>query len=216
MKPLPRRRPPNIGVDAIDSRRADRRARKKLFDVLVICCLSPFIIILFAGAAGIAGVIAFGTGESMLFPQDRLGLDGRIFRMWKFRTLMTTRPGGEVTLVGDDRVAPMGNLLRKPHLDELPQLWNVFNGDMSLVGPRPEQPSLARKYTLESPEFARRLAVLPGITGWAQINCSYAGDLPETMIKLAYDLQYIERQTLALDASILARTLVVMVRCGGR
>jgi lipopolysaccharide/colanic/teichoic acid biosynthesis glycosyltransferase len=216
MKSLPRRRLSGIALGAMDAERAARRTRKKLFDLLIIFGLSPFILIVLAGAAGIAAAVAFRTGEPILFAQDRLGLDGRVFRMWKFRTMVTNRSGGEVTLVGDDRVAPFGNLLRQPHLDELPQLWNVLIGDMSLVGPRPEQPSLAQKYTLQSPEFALRLAVPPGITGWAQITCDYAGDHSETMIKLARDLYYIEHQTLAFDALILARTLVVMVRCVGR
>jgi lipopolysaccharide/colanic/teichoic acid biosynthesis glycosyltransferase len=200
-------------VGAIDPRRASRRARKRLFDVLVIGGLSPIIILV---ATGVAAAIAVTTGEEIFFVQERVGLNGRVFQMWKFRTMVTDRPGAEVTLVEDDRVTPLGRLLRKSHLDELPQVWNVLVGDMSLVGPRPEQPSLAHRYTLESPEFALRLVALPGITGWAQVCCSYAGDHPETMIKLAHDLYYIEHQTLAFDVRILVKTVEVIARRDGR
>jgi lipopolysaccharide/colanic/teichoic acid biosynthesis glycosyltransferase len=232
MRQLSRRRRSNIGIVgeadtaydrlvagcsdysiAMDLRRARRRARKRLFDTLVILGLAPLIVIVLVG---IAVALAVTTGESILFVQDRLGLNGRVFRMRKFRTMVTDLPGGDVTLVGGDRVTPLGRVLRQSHLDELPQLWNVLKGEMSLVGPRPEQPSLARRYTLNSPEFALRLRVLPGITGWAQVCCSYAGDHRETMIKLAHDLYYIEHQTLAFDVRILARTAVVMARRSGR
>jgi lipopolysaccharide/colanic/teichoic acid biosynthesis glycosyltransferase len=220
MTPLPRRRTTKVGIvvrgPPSSPPRADRRVRKRVFDLLIIGCLSPVILILLFGATAIAVFISLGTGESLLFPQERLGQHGRVFRMWKFRTMISNRPGAEVTSVGDHRVAPMGPLLRRPHLDELPQLWNVLRGEMSLVGPRPEQPALARKYTLASPEFALRLQVPPGITGWAQVRGGYAGDHAESLVKLAHDLYYIEHQTLALDASILARTMVVMASLGGR
>jgi lipopolysaccharide/colanic/teichoic acid biosynthesis glycosyltransferase len=232
MRPLPRRRPsdtriveeaeaaherPRVGYSeysiALDLRRARRRAQKRFFDTLIICGLAPFIVI---ALVGIAVALAITSDDPILFAQDRVGLNGRVFRMRKFRTMVTDLPGGDVTLVGDNRVTPLGRLLRQSHLDELPQLWNVLKGDMSLVGPRPEQPSLARRYTSSSPEFALRLRVLPGITGWAQVSCSYAGDHRETMIKLAHDLYYIEHQTLAFDVRILARTVMVMVRRNGR
>jgi lipopolysaccharide/colanic/teichoic acid biosynthesis glycosyltransferase len=232
MRQLPRHRPSDIGIVgdadtaddrpevgrseyaiALDHRRARRTAQKRLFDGLVIIGLAPFIVV---ALLVIAVALAVTTGESILFAQDRVGLNGRIFRMRKFRTMVTDRPGGEVTLVADDRVTPLGRLLRQSHLDELPQLWNVLKGEMSLVGPRPEQPALVRRYTQSAPEFALRLRVLPGITGWAQVCASYAGDHGETMIKLAYDLYYIEHQTLAFDLRILARTAVVMARRSGR
>lgn len=232
MRPLARRRPSSIGIAeeadsaherlgvghsdyfmAMDLRRARRRVRKRLFDALVIFVLAP-VIVTVLGAIAVA--LAASTGKPILFAQDRLGLDGRVFRMRKFRTMVTDLPGGDVTLVGDARVTRLGRVLRQSHLDELPQVWNVLKGEMSLVGPRPEQPSVAGRYTQRSPEFALRLRVLPGITGWAQVCCSYAGDHRETMVKLAHDLYYIEHQTLALDVSILARTIVVMARRGGR
>jgi lipopolysaccharide/colanic/teichoic acid biosynthesis glycosyltransferase len=198
---------------ATEFQRAGRRARKRLFDALVIWCLSPFILLALAATAA---AICATTGRPILFRQDRIGLNGRVFRMWKFRTMATNQPGGEVTLIEDDRVTPVGRILRPFHLDELPQVWNVIAGDMSLVGPRPEQPSLARRYSLDSPEFELRLLVMPGITGWAQVCGSYAGDLPETMIKLSHDLYYIEHQTVIFDLWILVRTMTVIAAGGGR
>ena len=210
-----RRRPTESleDVGTAELHRATRRARKRLFDTLVIWALSPFIVLALAGAA--LAIVAT-TGDPILFGQDRIGLNGRVFRMWKFRTMAANLPGGEVTLIQDDRVTPVGRILRQFHLDELPQVWNVLNGDMSLVGPRPEQPSLARRYSLDSPEFELRLLVPPGITGWAQVRCSYAGNLSETMIKLSHDLYYIEHQSAVFDLWILVRTVGVIAGRGGR
>jgi lipopolysaccharide/colanic/teichoic acid biosynthesis glycosyltransferase len=232
MRPLPRRRLSDIRIAenadtaherlvvgyseysiATDLRRTRRRMRKRLFDAMVIFVLAPVIVM---ALLGVALAVAVTSRDSILFAQDRLGLDGRIFRMRKFRTMVTNVAGGDVTLVEDVRVTPLGRVLRQTHLDELPQVWNVLKGEMSLVGPRPEQPSVARRYTQSSPEFALRLRVLPGITGWAQVCCSYAGDHRETMVKLAHDLYYIEHQSLAFDVRILARTAVVMARRCGR
>ena len=209
--PRPSARPDQAGAE--EFQRSRRRARKRLFDLLVIWALSPFIIL---ALAGVALAIFATTSDPILFGQDRMGLNSRVFRMWKFRTMATNRPGGEVTLIQDDRVTPVGRFLRQFHLDELPQVWNVLKGDMSLVGPRPEQPSLARQYSLESPEFELRLLVMPGITGWAQVRSSYAGNLAETMIKLSHDLYYIEHQSAGFDLWILVKTVGVIAGRGGR
>jgi lipopolysaccharide/colanic/teichoic acid biosynthesis glycosyltransferase len=216
MKPLLWRHRFSFRGGASDQPRPYRRARKQIFDVLVICTLSPVIVILVVGVTGVAVAIAITTHEPILLVQDRVGLNGRVFQMWKFRTMTTNLPRGQVTLVDDDRITPLGRVLRQSHLDELPQIWNVLKGDMSLVGPRPEQPPLVLQYTRACPEFALRLVVLPGITGWAQVSGDYAGDHSETMIKLAFDLYYIENQTLAFDVRILVKTLLVMARRGGR
>lgn len=201
------------GADAKWSHHARRRVQKRVFDILVIWSLSPFIL---ASLSGVAVAVALKRDGSILYVQDRVGLDGRVFRMWKFRTMSTDRPGEEVTRVQDDRVTPLGRFLRQSHLDELPQIWNVLRGEMSLVGPRPEQPALARRYSLDSPEFELRQRVLPGITGWAQVSCSYASNLSETMIKLSHDLYYIEHQNMAFDVWILLRTFAVVAGRNGR
>ena len=188
-------------------------ARKRAFDLLIIALLAPLILVI---ALVVGGACLFTTGHPLIFSQDRIGLRGRVFRMRKFRTMRCDAPGGPVTLDDDDRVTRLGGFLRRSHLDELPQILNVIAGDMSLIGPRPEQPALADQYTRLSPDFARRLQVLPGITGLAQVRCGYAADHAQTLTKLAYDLQYIDHQDLVLDVRILLATAVVMARGCGR
>jgi lipopolysaccharide/colanic/teichoic acid biosynthesis glycosyltransferase len=108
----------------------------------------------------------------------------------------------------DPRVTRLGRALRASHLDELPQLWNVLRGDMSLVGPRPERPELIAQLEQAIPFWGRRLMIKPGLTGWAQIHSGYADDLGSGALKLSYDLWYLRHRTLALDLAICAKTLV--------
>jgi lipopolysaccharide/colanic/teichoic acid biosynthesis glycosyltransferase len=118
---------------------------------------------------------------------------------------------GAATEVGDSRVTPVGRVLRRFRIDELPQLWNVLTGDMSLVGPRPEQPHLTENYTRALPAFAYRTLVRPGITGWAQLRSGYAANLVETRAKLTYDLYYIKNMSLTLDLKIALRTFWILL-----
>lgn len=200
------------GAQACDAGRAGYRSRKPIFDWLVICALSPFIaVVLIATALA----VAMSMGRPILFSQDRVGIDGKVFQMWKFRTMVASVGGDFVTAIGDRRITPLGRVLRRWHVDESPQLVNVLRGEMSLIGPRPEQPDLSRRYSLESSEFAHRLRVMPGLTGWAQVSYSYAGTAAESMIKLGYDLYYIKHQSTVLDLVILARTAAALLRGGG-
>ena len=113
---------------------------------------------------------------------------------------------GIATSHGDARITKFGAFLRRFRVDELPQLWNVLIGDMSLIGPRPEQPGLTRDYIGQMPAFAYRHLVRPGITGWAQVRAGYAANLEETRIKLSYDLFYVKNFSLALDLHVIIRT----------
>lgn len=140
---------------------------------------------------------------------------GELFTMYKFRS-MTWNPRsfsspGQWARPGDPRITPIGALLRKHRLDELPQLVNVLRGDMNVVGPRPEQPELFRELRDQVEGYARRQAALPGITGWAQVNHPYDRCLDDVKKKVELDLQYLERRSLAEDLKIMARTLPVMV-----
>jgi len=112
-----------------------------------------------------------------------------------------------MTEENDERVTKIGWFLRRTHLDELPQFINVLRGEMSLVGPRAEQPQLVEYFQNEIPFYRARLLVKPGITGWAQINFGYAGSVEETAIKLEYDLYYIEHRNILMDISIILRTV---------
>ena len=146
---------------------------------------------------------------------DRRGGDagGRVFKMHKFRTMYRDAgENGEVWAKKDDpRITPVGRVLRAYRLDELPQLWNVLRGDMNLVGPRPEQPTIFQELRAEITDYSRRQRVLPGITGLAQINNGYDRSLSDVEHKLGYDLAYLERRSPGEDVKILAKTVPVVL-----
>ena len=184
---------------------------KRLFDIAtgaigtaVLVVAMPFI--LFGDLLGNRG--------ALFYRQPRVGRDGRVFTMWKFRTMRTGHDGSEWTGSVDPRVTPFGRLLRRTHLDELPQALNILTGDLSLVGPRPEQPHYVDELTDKIPFYDLRHLVRPGLTGWAQVKFGYAGDECDALEKLQYDFFYLQRQTLGLDVRIVARTLRDVV--GGR
>jgi lipopolysaccharide/colanic/teichoic acid biosynthesis glycosyltransferase len=139
---------------------------------------------------------------------------GRVFTMHKFRTMQHQgpAPSDEVRASPDDpRITGVGAFLRQHRLDELPQLFNVLGGDMNVVGPRPEQPGLFRELEARVPGYARRQAVLPGITGWAQVNHGYDRSIDDVRRKVELDIEYIQRRSAAEDLAIMARTVPVMI-----
>jgi exopolysaccharide biosynthesis polyprenyl glycosylphosphotransferase len=154
--------------------------------------------------------IIIESGFPIFFTQNRLGRGGQAYKIIKFRTMARdAERDGEVRMTEekDDRVTKVGWVLRRTHLDELPQFINVLRNEMSLVGPRAERPELIEHFQKEIPFYRARLLVKPGITGWAQINYGYAGTVEETAIKLEYDLYYIEHRNLFMDISIILRTM---------
>lgn len=154
----------------------------------------------------------------MFFVQERVGKNGSVFRMAKFRSMYTDdRRGPTWTEENDPRVTPVGRFIRKTHLDEIPQLWNVLKGEMSLVGPRPEQPHYVEKFTQMLPYYRRRHKVRPGVTGWWQVKVkSNPESLEEIKNRLRYDFFYIENMSFKLDLEIMVRTVFVMLRGHGR
>ncbi len=159
--------------------------------------------------AGVAAGVAITMGRPVLFTQTRPGYKGRLFKVFKFRTMTEGRDARGELLPDDQRLHPFGAFLRKTSLDELPQLFNLLKGDVSLVGPRP---LLVRYLTRYSPEQARRHDVLPGITGVAQVNGRNA---PTGEEKFAHDVWYGDHWSLALDAKILWRTVRVVAKRDG-
>ena len=144
----------------------------------------------------------------VFFRQRRIGAGGRPFEILKLRTMREeSESEGAWTQAEDARITRVGRLLRRTHLDELPQLWNVICGQMSLVGPRPEQPELVAELERRLPFYDRRHLMKPGITGWAQIRCGYAGSDAGTTWKLCHDLYYFKRRTLAFDVLIMLETV---------
>ena len=146
----------------------------------------------------------------VLFIQDRRGRYGQTFRLVKFRTMTHGNTGGTTT-AGDQRITPCGHFLRRYRLDELPQLWNVLRGDMSLIGPRPEWTICADEYTRRIDLYDLRHLVRPGLTGWAQVNYPYGQDVHDARAKLSYDLFYIRNFSLVLDFVIIVKTGYVML-----
>ncbi|HXE31990.1 MAG TPA: sugar transferase [Terriglobales bacterium] len=140
-------------------------------------------------------LIRWETPGPALLGQVRVGLHGRVFRLWKLRTMRHDAEGDgrpRFALESDPRATRVGAWLRAWHGDELPQLWNVLCGDMSLVGPRPERPCFVERFRDEIPDYDRRHCIRPGITGWAQVNTGYAGDCAATRIKTRFDLAYLQ------------------------
>ena len=170
-------------------------------------------------AAVCVAVRASGPGP-IFFRQLRLGEAGRQFEVCKFRTMIdrAEEPGVAVWAGKDDaRVTQVGILLRRMRLDELPQLWNVLRGDMSIVGPRPERPEFLELLSEAVPFWTRRNLVKPGITGWAQIRQGYTADVNGAAEKLAYDLYYLKYRSLLFDIAITSRTFgTVLTGFGSR
>lgn len=148
--------------------------------------------------------------NSILFRQERVGLDGKTFTLYKFRTMRpdAEKNGPQFSVEGDPRVTRVGRFLRKTHLDELPQLWNIIKGDMALVGPRPERPEFHERFVREIPGWEKRLAVKPGLTSLACVRNGYANCDKAHWNKLKYDLFYIRRKSLWFDSLIFARTIL--------
>lgn len=183
-------------------RRWGKRAFDLLFTVLALIPLLPVIGILYI-------IVRSGLGSPVLFRQQRPGLAGRPFLLFKFRTMTDARDAKGDLLPDSERLTRLGLFLRKTSLDELPTLFNVLNGDMSLVGPRPLLMGYLALYT---PEQMRRHDVMPGMTGWAQINGRNAISWEK---KFALDLWYVEHQSFRLDMKILLRTLRTVIQREG-
>ncbi len=190
------------------------RAIKRVSDVIAAAILLTLTAPLFLATA--AAILAASPGP-VLYRQDRVGLGGRVFRIAKLRNMRVDaeKDGARFATANDDRITPVGRILRNTRIDELPQLWNVLIGDMSLVGPRPERPVFVADYTRMVPFYDFRHRVKPGITGWAQVRDAYSASEAETRSKLSRDLYYIKRGSFWLDLKIMAQTAWVMVACRG-
>jgi exopolysaccharide biosynthesis polyprenyl glycosylphosphotransferase len=181
-----------------------------LVALLLLIAASPLLLLS-------AVAIAVLDGFPIIYSQPRTGLHQRPFTLYKFRTMKVGSDKGDgYTREGDSRVSRLGTFLRKSRLDELPQLWNVLKGDMSMIGPRAEWVRLVADYERQIPHYHYRHLVRPGITGWAQVNYPYGASLDDTLVKLSYDLYYIRNFSLRLDAEVILKTLHVMSFAKGR
>jgi exopolysaccharide biosynthesis polyprenyl glycosylphosphotransferase len=184
-----------------------RAAAKRVFDLLA----SGVLLLLAAPVLAILAVLIRLDSEGPVFySQERVGRGGKVYRVHKLRTMRKdaeTVSGPVWASQEDPRVTRLGALLRKTRLDEIPQAWAVFRGDMSFVGPRPERPFFVQQLKAQIPFFGLREAVKPGITGWAQIRYPYGATVDDARAKLEYDLYYVQHQSLFLDLAICFHTV---------
>ena len=193
--------------------RAVKRLVGLLLSTLMLVLLSPLILL-------VAIAIKLDSPGAALFSQERVGEYGKIYTLHKFRSMRADaeKESGPVWASEEDpRVTRMGKIIRKLRIDELPQLWNVFKGDMSFVGPRPERPVFVEKLKKIIPYYNERLSVKPGVTGWAQIKYPYGASEEDALQKLKYDLYYIKNMSLVMDLIVIFHTAkIVLLGRGAR
>ena len=172
-------------------------------------------LVVFAPVMALTALIVKASSPGpVLYHQDRVGQHGRVFTVHKFRTMRKDAEAGigAVWASPDDpRITPLGRFFRRTRLDELPQLWNIVIGDMSLVGPRPERPEFVRQLTEAIPYYGQRHVVRPGLTGWAQVRYTYGASVEDAMMKLQFDLFYIKNMSISLDLFVIASTIKTVV-----
>ncbi|MEE9309379.1 MAG: sugar transferase [Cocleimonas sp.] len=182
---------------------------KRLFDLSLIVVFSPVIIPVMLLTAILIKLESKGP---VFFWQKRVGVHGKVFNMLKFRSMTTDseKQGSKFAKDGDKRVTRFGRIIRKMRIDEIPQLWNIIHGEMSLIGPRPEQVSFVEEFERAIPMYANRHVVRPGITGLAQVEQGYVDDEDGTRTKLVYDLHYIDNLSFKMDMEIVGKTIYTM------
>ncbi|MCK9984471.1 MAG: hypothetical protein AzoDbin1_00943 [Azoarcus sp.] len=190
---------------------AARRTVKRCFDLFAASILLILALpVMFVTVCS----ILLEDGRPVLFRQERVGRGGRVFKVIKFRSMRQDAEGDGTprwAQLGDERVTRVGRVIRRLRIDELPQLFNVLSGEMSLVGPRPERPYFVDQLTREIPFYSVRHSVKPGVTGWAQVRYQYGASVDDAMQKLQYDLYYVKNHNLALDILVLFETVRVVL-----
>lgn len=158
------------------------------------------------------------TKTSVFYKQERVGLNGEVFNIIKFRSMRpdAEKGGAKWATQNDNRVTRIGQFIRKYRVDELPQLWNIFRGEMAFIGPRPERPEFVEMLVKEIPYYNQRHNVKPGLAGWAQLNYPYGSSVEDSIEKLKFDLYYVKHQSLMLDLLILIRTTEIVIFGKGR
>jgi len=179
---------------------------KRIIDLLVVMTILPFALPLVMLGCFLTLISSSGN---VLFVQERIGVGSKKFKIYKIRTMKSKHSGGYTTS-NDDRITGIGKFLRLSKIDELPQLYNILKGDMSLIGPRPERPEFVDMYNEENAYFDLRHVIKPGVTGWAQVNLPKATP-DDNLKKLEYDLYYIKNYSPKLDIEIIIRTVRVVL-----
>ena len=182
------------------------------YAVSIVCLvlLSPLVLIL-------SLTIFISGGGPILYSQKRTGKDGKIFEIYKFRSLKLgiVEDYNLITSKNDNRITPIGRFMRKYKLDEIPNFINVLKGDMSVVGPRPEQGYFIDKIVLKAPEHLKLLKIKPGITSWGQVKFGYASTVDQMIERHKYDLYYLENRSFAFDMKIIFHTILIVLKGRG-
>ena len=189
-----------------------RAGTKRIFDICVAVALAiVFVPVMLLTALTIK--LTEGWRAKLLYQQTRVGLNGRLFQVYKFRTMVegAEESGAVWADHNDPRTTTIGNVLRKTHLDEVPQLYNVIVGDMSMVGPRPERPVFVDHLKKELTFYDERHRVKPGVTGWAQLYYPYGASIADAKEKLQYDLYYLKNHSFLLDIIIILQTVETII-----
>jgi sugar transferase (PEP-CTERM system associated) len=188
-----------------------RNIVKRVFDIVAAFVL---LLLMFPVMLATALLIVLEDGFPVFYQQERVGFNGRLFKVVKFRSMRRDAEGDgkpRWARTNDDRITRVGRVIRKLRIDELPQLYNVLKGDMSMVGPRPERPYFVDKLARDISFYAVRHSVKPGVTGWAQVSYHYGASVDDSIQKLQYDLYYVKNHTLFLDIVILFETIGVVL-----
>jgi len=192
-------------------------------DYTVNCLMATLVLLLTWPFMLFTAIIIFiedikTKDASVFYKQERVGLNGRLFNIIKFRSMHidAEKDGAKWASLNDNRVTKVGAFIRKFRIDELPQIWNIFRGEMSIIGPRPERSQFVEQLIREIPYYNQRHNVKPGIAGWAQLNYPYGASVEDSMEKLKFDLYYVKHQSFMLDMLILIRTVEVVLFGKGR
>ncbi len=188
---------------------------KRILDIVCGLVIAAIFVVIFPF---VALAIKIDSPGAVFYKQERVGLYGAKFTVWKLRSMVQNaeRNGAQWAVKGDARITRVGQFIRKTRLDELPQVINVLKGEMSMVGPRPEREQFINELQQQLPFYRTRLAAKPGLTGWAQVNYGYGSTVEDALIKLQYDLFYLKHRSPLLDLQILFRTFSVVLKMQGQ